>query len=133
MNSNLNSNLIINILIADDEDLIRKALSRVLSQRGHQIFAAENGVQALDILKTKKIDLIILDLLMPEKNGFDVLAEMVSTTPVVVISAFSGTNADHFHSDEYPQVIGFIKKPFEHLNHVIEHVEKLYANYIRKV
>ena len=77
--------------------------------------------------------MIILDLLMPEKNGFDVLAEMKSVIPVVVISAFSGTSADYFHSDEYPQVVGFIKKPFEHLNIVTEHIEKLYANYIRKI
>jgi DNA-binding response OmpR family regulator len=129
----MNSTDRINILVADDEDLIRRALSRVLANKGHQVFSAENGAKALDYINTEKIDLIILDLLMPEKNGFDVLVEMKTVIPVVVISAFSGTNADHFHSDEYPQVVGFIKKPFEHLNHVIEHIEKLYANYIRKV
>lgn len=129
----MNSTEKLNILVADDEDLIRRALSRVLANKGHQVFSAENGAKALEYINTEKIDLIILDLLMPEKNGFDVLAEMKTVIPVVVISAFSGTNADHFHSDEYPQVVGFIKKPFEHLNHVIEHIEKLYANYIRKV
>ncbi len=121
------------ILVVDDEDLIRRALSRAFASKSYQVFSAENGVKALEVLATEKIDLIILDLLMPEKNGFDVLAEMNKVIPVVIISAFSGTNADHFHSDEYPQVVGFIKKPFEHLNHVIEHVEKLYANYIRKI
>jgi CheY-like chemotaxis protein len=129
----MNSTEKLNILVADDEDLIRRALSRVLAQKGHLVFSAENGVKALDYINSEKVDLIILDLLMPEKNGFDVLTEMKTVIPVVVISAFSGTNADHFHSDEYPQVVGFIKKPFEHLNHVIEHIEKLYANYIRKV
>ncbi len=129
----MNSTHKLNILVADDEDLIRRALSRVLANKGHQVFSAENGAKALEYINAEKIDLIILDLLMPEKNGFDVLAEMKTVIPVVVISAFSGTNADHFHSDEYPQVVGFIKKPFEHLNHVIDHIEKLYANYIRKV
>ena len=129
----MNSTEKLNILVADDEDLIRRALSRVLANKGHQVFSAENGARALEYISAEKIDLIILDLLMPEKNGFDVLTEMKTVIPVVVISAFSGTNADHFHSDEYPQVVGFIKKPFEHLNHVIEHIEKLYANYIRKV
>jgi DNA-binding response OmpR family regulator len=122
-----------NILVADDEDLIRKALSRFLIAQGDHVFSAENGVKALEFIQSEKIDLIILDLLMPEKNGFDVLAEMQKVIPVVVISAFSGTNADHFHSGEYPQVIGFIKKPFEHLNIVTEHIQKLYANYIRKI
>ncbi len=129
-----NTDLIkINILIADDEDLIRKALSRSFQAKGHQVFSAENGAKALELLSSEKIDMIILDLLMPEKNGFDVLAEMKSVIPVVVISAFSGTSADYFDSDEYPQVVGFIKKPFEHLNIVTEHIEKLYANYIRKI
>lgn len=123
----------INILIADDEDLIRRALSRVFLAKGHKVFSAENGVRALEFLNSEKIDIIILDLLMPEKNGFDVLAEMKSVIPVVVISAFSGTHADHFHSGEYPQVVGFIKKPFEHLNIVTEQIEKLYANYIWKI
>ncbi len=131
--SDLTSDLKLNILVVDDEDLIRKALSRFFSAQGHQVFSAENGVKALEFIAKEKIDIIILDLLMPEKNGFDVLAEMKKVIPVVVISAFSGTNADHFHSDEYPQVIGFIKKPFEHLNIVTEHIQKLYANYIRKI
>ncbi len=131
--SDLASDLKMNILVVDDEDLIRKALSRFFSAQGHQVFSAENGVKALEFIAKEKIDIIILDLLMPEKNGFDVLAEMKKVIPVVVISAFSGTNADHFHSDEYPQVIGFIKKPFEHLNIVTEHIQKLYANYIRKI
>ncbi len=122
-----------NILVVDDEDLIRKALSRFFTTRGHQVFSAENGVKALEFIASEKIDLIVLDLLMPEKNGFDVMTEMKKLIPVIVISAFSGTSADHFHSDEYPQVIGFIKKPFEHLNIVTEHIEKLYANYIRKI
>ncbi len=121
------------ILVADDEDLIRKALSRAFLAKGYQVFSAENGIKALEYLETESIDLVVLDLLMPEKNGFDVLAEMQKVLPVVVISAFSGTTTDHFHSDEYPQVVGFIKKPFEHLNIVIEQIESLYANYIRKV
>lgn len=122
-----------NILVADDEDLIRRALQRAFQARQHQVFAAVNGVEALEILNSEKVDILILDLLMPEKNGFDVLAEMPKTLPVVVISAFSGQHQDHFHSAEYPQVIGFIKKPFEHLNHVLDHIESLYANYSRKI
>lgn len=121
------------ILIADDEDLIRNALARVFTARGYDVFAVENGAKALKIIQTEDVDFIILDLLMPEKSGFDVLTEMQRKIPVIVISAFSGTAADHFQTGEYPQVVGFIKKPFEHLNTIIGNIEKLYANYIRKV
>jgi len=131
--TDVNDRCKINILIVDDEDLIRKALSRCFSNKGHHVVSAENGVIALEHLKSENIDLMILDLLMPEKNGFDVLTEMKKNIPVIVISAFSGTATDHFSSDEYPQVVGFIKKPFEHLNTVIEHIEGLYENYIRKI
>lgn len=123
----------INILIADDEDLIRNSLSRFIARRGHTVHTAINGVEALDILKDKTVDLIILDLLMPEKNGFDVLKEMSKFLPVIVISAFSGPLEVDIHSDMYPQVIGFIKKPFENLQTLVDQVEDKYENYIRKV
>lgn len=121
------------ILMVDDEDLIRRALTRTLQHRGHFVTEAENGAIALNKMQQDKYDLIILDLLMPEKNGFDVLQEMEKTAPVIVISAFSGSSTNHFHSEDYPQVIGFIKKPFEHLAVVTEKVEELYAHYSRKV
>lgn len=123
----------IKILIADDEDLIRNSLSRFISRRGHTVHSAVNGVEALNMLQAHKIDLIILDLLMPEKNGFDVLKEMNKFLPVIVISAFSGPLEVDIHSDLYPQVIGFIKKPFENLQTLVEHIEEKYENYIRKV
>lgn len=123
----------INILIADDEDLIRNSLSRFIARRGHTVHTAVNGVEALEILKDKTVDLIILDLLMPEKNGFDVLKEMSKFLPVIVISAFSGPLEVDIHSDMYPQVIGFIKKPFENLQTLVDQVEDKYENYIRKV
>lgn len=122
------------ILIVDDEDLIRRALERILSQKNHLVTGAENGVKALQILDLNKdIDLVILDLLMPEKNGFEVLAEMNAEIPVIVISAFTGTKSENIQSDEYPNVIGFIKKPFEHIQTTIDSIEKLYANHIGKI
>ncbi len=123
----------IHILVADDEDLIRTSLARFLLRRGHVVHSAANGVEALEILKNKAINLIVLDLLMPEKNGFDVLKEMNQFLPVIVISAFSGPLEVDIHSDMYPQVIGFIKKPFENLQTLVDQVEEKYENYIRKV
>ena len=123
----------IHILIADDEDLIRNSLSRYVARRGHTVHTAANGVEALDILAKHKVELIVLDLLMPEKNGFDVLKEMNKFLPVIVISAFSGPLEVDIHSDMYPQVIGFIKKPFENLQTLVDQVEEKYENYIRKI
>lgn len=121
------------ILVVDDEQLIRMTLNRALEKRGHQMLQAENGLKALEILKSEKPDLIILDLLMPEKSGFEVLQEMVTSIPVIVISAFSGVSENEIQSDAFPQVIGYIRKPFEQLNELLNHIESLYENYIRKV
>jgi len=122
-----------NILICDDEDLIRKSLARAFRASGHHVYEAENGLVGLQLIENEKIDLIILDLLMPEKNGFDVLQEMKMIKPVIIISAFSGQQEGHFHTETYPQVIGFLKKPFEHLNIVTQEMVNLYENYIRKI
>ncbi|MFN3453326.1 MAG: response regulator [Pseudobdellovibrio sp.] len=121
------------LLICDDEDLIRKSLARAFKGIGYEVVEAANGQQALDYLSHDSVDLIILDLLMPEKNGFDVLTDMQKVIPVIIISAFSGQQQGHFHTESYPQVIGFIKKPFEHIKSVIEEITVVYENYIRKV
>jgi two-component system, response regulator PdtaR len=121
------------LLICDDEDLIRKSLARAFRAQGHEVLEAENGLVGLNLLKSNEVDLIILDLLMPEKNGFDFLSEMKILKPVIIISAFSGQQQGHFHADDYPQVIGFIKKPFDHLNLVTQEMTKVYENYIRKI
>lgn len=121
------------ILVVDDEQLIRMTLNRTLEKRGHQMFQAENGAKALEILKTETPDLMILDLLMPEKSGFEVLQEMPHQLPVIVISAFSGVAENEIQSETFPQVIGYIRKPFEQLGELLNHIESLYENYIRKV
>ncbi len=121
-----------NILVVDDENLIRTSLVKLL-QKKHNLFSAANGVEALLILENEKIDLIILDLLMPEKNGFEVLKEMKNYLPVIIISAFSGPLEIDLQTDTYPQVIGFIKKPFENLSVLINTIESKYENYIRKI
>lgn len=121
------------ILIVDDEDLIRKALQRFFLKKNYSVDTAENGVIALDLILKNKYDFVVLDLLMPEKNGFDVLKEMNQNIPVVIISAFTGGVTDSFHSEEFPLVIGFIKKPFNHIESTISEIERMYENYIRKV
>jgi CheY-like chemotaxis protein len=122
------------IVVADDEDLIRRALERSLTKLGHTVLAASHGNEALFHLKTEpSVDLLILDLLMPERNGFEVLQEMSKDIPVIVISAFTGTTSESFSSTEYPQVIGFLKKPFPELNLTLQSIEELYENHRRKV
>ncbi len=80
------------ILVVDDHPTTRLKLSLGLQGQGHTVEEAENGVQALEKLRTDAFDLVLLDIVMPEMDGYQVLEEMkkdakLRDVPVIVISA----------------------------------------------
>jgi signal transduction histidine kinase len=80
------------ILVVDDEELNRILLSTNLQESGYTVETAEDGQQALRMLRAKPFDAVLLDLLMPRMDGYDVLAEMkqdtgLRRTPIIVISS----------------------------------------------
>jgi diguanylate cyclase (GGDEF)-like protein/PAS domain S-box-containing protein len=83
------------ILIVDDDEGNRYTLSRRLKRDGYtNVMVAENGVQALDLIQKHAFDLVLLDIMMPEMNGFDVLEALkgmdeAQDLPIIVISALS--------------------------------------------
>jgi len=86
------------ILIVDDHEMNRDLLSRYLKRDGHTVSVAENGRQALAMLLMRKFDLVLLDIMMPEMTGFEVLARLradddLKHIPVVVISALEDTES----------------------------------------
>ena len=83
------------ILIADDDPSLRYAMSSALKDRQHVVDVAENGQQAIDLCQRNSYDLLLLDILMPEKNGIEFLRELrelhAADEPRVI--AVSGGNA----------------------------------------
>jgi CheY-like chemotaxis protein len=80
------------ILIVDDNDVNRDMLSRRLERQGYAVAAAGGGQEALDLVGAKEFDLVLLDIMMPGMNGFQVLAHLKSDEalrhiPVIMISA----------------------------------------------
>ena len=80
------------ILVVDDNRVNSLLLSRGLEQQGHTVAFAENGREALDLLRERDFDLILLDVLMPELDGYQVLAELrldarLREIPVLVTSS----------------------------------------------
>ena len=78
------------ILIAEDEPSLLKLLTRKLTALGFIITTATDGEQVIEKVKTKQIDLILLDIIMPRKNGLQVLQELRvnlrSQVPVIILS-----------------------------------------------
>ena len=101
------------ILVADDEQLIRKLINDCLSKEGHEVIEAEDGLQALNIFKKNKdIDMALLDIMMPEIDGWEVCRKIRETSgiPVLLVSA---------RSQDFDQIMGFesgaddyVTKPF---------------------
>ena len=80
------------ILVVDDEQINRKILENMLTPRGYQTTLAESGQQALDLIKTRPFDLILLDIMMPRVTGYEVCREVRSRfslhdLPVVFLTA----------------------------------------------
>jgi DNA-binding NtrC family response regulator len=79
------------ILVIDDEEIIREALEALLSAEGYRVTTAATGQQGLDALGAKPVDAVLLDLMLPDKNGIEVLDEIRRVDdelPVIMITAF---------------------------------------------
>jgi DNA-binding response OmpR family regulator len=80
------------LLLAEDERAIARALQLKLSISGFEVELASNGEDALSLLKEKKFDLLLLDIMMPKMDGFTVMEEMKKSknkTPVIILSNLS--------------------------------------------
>ena len=82
------------ILVVDDVEVNRDLLSRRLKQQGHDVAIAENGKKALESIRAESFDLVLLDIMMPEMDGYQVLGEIqadpaLKHLPVIMISAIT--------------------------------------------
>lgn len=106
------------ILVADDEKEIRELLKLYLENENYQVVEAEDGQQALELLRRQKIDLCVLDIMMPKVDGYRVLRELrkENNIPVIILSAKDGDSEKilglNLGADDY------IGKPFNPLEAV---------------
>lgn len=101
------------VLIVDDEEEIRELIRKYLDREGILSLECSNGVEAISCLQNNKIDLVILDIMMEDKDGFEVVTELRkfnASVPVIFLSA---------RQEEYDKVLGlglgaddYVTKPF---------------------
>jgi DNA-binding NtrC family response regulator len=85
-----------NILIVDDEKLIRWSLKELLSGEGYTVKAVEDGKSALEALADESFDLVLLDYMLPDMNGIQILAEIRVTQPdLLVMMITSHSSIEH--------------------------------------
>lgn len=83
------------ILIIDDDNFIRKFYKYKLEQEGYRVILAEDGMQGIEIAKREKPNLIMLDMMLPKKDGFEVLADLQKEKELkgIPVLIFSGLGA----------------------------------------
>jgi len=104
------------ILVADDSLSVRKVAERQLTEAGLEVALVSNGEEALNWMNTKRPDLIIADVIMPDKSGFEVCAFVranaaLADTPVILVSGF--VDEEITRQAEACRADGVIKKPFQ--------------------
>lgn len=115
----------IDILLADDDDLLRNLLKEVFEEEGYHVYEAENGEKALDIFwEHPEIKLVILDIMMPKADGMEVLEEIRerSDVPVLMLTALGDSSSEL--SCLKKGASDFVSKPF-HYEILVERVKNL--------
>lgn len=83
------------ILFIEDEPTLQKAVGEILTQEGFEVLSALDGEEGLELIKKEKPNLVLLDLILPKKDGFEVLKEMkadeeLKDVPVIVLTNLEG-------------------------------------------
>lgn len=87
-----------NILVCDDEEVIRETVGGVLRKYGCNVETAADGLQALNMLDNRKYDLVLADIRMPHKNGYEVFAAARDADPNIGVILMTGFGYDPHHS-----------------------------------
>lgn len=100
------------LLVVDDEQKIREIISKYAQFEGYSVEEAPDGMTAIDMFKEKDYDLVILDVMLPDLDGFSVCRELrkTSRTPVIMLSA-RGEEYDRIHGFEVG-IDDYVVKPF---------------------
>lgn len=106
------------ILVVDDEPDLCDLISRMLTRAGHRVTCANDGEEASRAIVAQKFDLVLTDVIMPEKDGIEVIGELRRKQPNVRIVAMSG--GGHVSMGQYLKIAkgmgahGVLQKPFGH-------------------
>ncbi len=114
-----------NVLIVDDSDDLTNVISDFLGMFDYRVFKAGDGVEALEIIDTETMDIVVTDIHMPRMDGYQLTAEICEKypdLPVVLITGFSVDEARKMAFDKGAKA--FVAKPF-HLKELKEVIDSI--------
>jgi len=104
------------ILVVDDEKLIRKMICEMLEHAGHEVEGAPNAFRALEILGDRRFDLLLLDVMMPNMDGYELMTTIREDSATSEVPVIAVTALDDEKNNKRIQDLGFfahVTKPFE--------------------
>jgi len=124
MNSSKNKK----ILVIEDEATLQKALNEVLSEEGYEVVSSLDGLRGLELAKEEIPDLILLDIILPKMDGFEVLKKIkeddkTSQIPVIILTNLSDIN-DIQKALDLGATTYLVKADF-HIEDVLKKIEKV--------
>jgi CheY-like chemotaxis protein len=116
------------ILLAEDDRFLRRACETALTRRGLHVVAAEDGEQALALIRSERPDLVLLDLLMPKMTGIEVLRTLradpeIANIPVLILS--NSSRELEMHDAESLGVVGYFIKANFSLQELVDRIAKM--------
>ncbi|MEQ8857713.1 MAG: response regulator [Pseudomonadales bacterium] len=104
------------ILVIDDDASVREVIGEMLRLEGHEVTMAENGRDGIGLLHAERFDLVITDLIMPEKEGIETISEIRRTNDTIPIVAISGGGrlgpGDYLETARHIGADATLAKPF---------------------
>jgi DNA-binding response OmpR family regulator len=119
------------ILFVEDEPSLQKAVSEVFIQEGFEVLSAPDGEEGLKITKEENPDLILLDLILPKKDGFEVLKELKADEKLKDIPVIVLTNLEGIGDVEKALSLG-AKTYLVKANYELEDLLKMVKEHLRK-
>ncbi len=103
------------VLVVDDEELYRQAIERILARAGHQVHTARNASDALGVMSSQNVDVVLCDVKMPGTNGLEfvrLLRQVAPDLPAIVITGYG--SAENSSEALRAGAFWYLEKPFEH-------------------
>lgn len=116
-----------NILIVDDDDAVARFIGSFVEKLGHCAEKASNGQEALTMFNENKFDLVLLDILLPDIKGYELIPEFKKLHPDVGVVTMTGYNSRDLERRVRRQgIMYYMIKPFEpeSLKSVLNHISK---------